>query len=216
MTGAGCGIPPTLLVFEGDSITAGGDSGNPYPSQVANALTADAVPIDWHNVAISGTTIAEMLIRASGRVDTFYHPEVTTVPQIVILFGGTNDIRSGANAATVISRTESYYAARAALGWKMIEVGMLSRTQVGLPADFEARRQVIRIDRLSKYTIATAVSNVWQNADGNLYIDLGADTVIGEDGDQNNATYYLDKVHLTAAGCAVVAGYVKDAILLFP
>jgi lysophospholipase L1-like esterase len=205
-----------LLVFEGDSITKGDGSGNPYPSQVAGLLTADDISISWHNVAINSSNIANMIARASNLVEPYFHPEVVDVPQVLILFGGTNDLRDGESAATVISRTESYYNARKARGWKFVEVGMLPRTQVGLPADFETKRQAIRTDRLSKYTIPTAYAAVWQNADGNFYIDLGADITIGDDGDQNSTAYYQDKVHLTAAGCAIVAGYVDKALRLFP
>jgi lysophospholipase L1-like esterase len=42
--------------------------------------------------------------------------------------------------------------------------------------------------------------------------DVGADKTIGADGAETDATYYRDTVHLTAAGYAIVAGVVADAI----
>ena len=42
--------------------------------------------------------------------------------------------------------------------------------------------------------------------------DVGNDATIGAAGASNDTTYYSDKTHLTTAGYAIVATYMKNAI----
>lgn len=182
-----------------------------YPTQVVEALGGRMAL----NFAVGGQTLAQMQADAATEIDVLLN-QAGGAPLVLSWWGGTNDNFGGASAATIISRLDTYYAARKAAGWRQIEIGMLPRSQSGTPAGFETNRQTVRADRLSKYTIATAEANIWKNADGNFYIDLGADTTIGQAGQTTNTTYYLDLTHLMTAGYAIVADYVKKAIQLFP
>ena len=71
---------------------------------------------------------------------------------------------------------------------------------------------------LADFPTTTGQTNVWTGGSyADYFIDLGGDMSIGQDGNQSNLTYYVaDQTHLTTAGGAVVASYVKNAILLFP
>lgn len=162
------------------------------------------------NLSVGGQTLVNMQTDASTQIDVLYDP---TRVRNLVWWGGTNGAYT---AAQKITQLETYYNSRQAIGWRQIEVGMLPRSQSGLPANFEADRQTIRTSRLAQYSIATAETNVWKDSNGNFYVDLGGDTAIGDAGDENNTIYYLDKVHLTNAGYAIVADYVKKAIQLFP
>lgn len=181
-----------------------------YPNQVAAQIGDRYTAL---NYSVGGQTLAQMQADAATQIDVLYNSQQRRGLQ---WWGGTNDLYFGASAATTITRAQAYYSARQAIGWRQVEVGMLPRTQSGLPATFEADRQAIRTSRLAQYSIATAETNVWKDSNGNFYVDLGGDTTIGDAGDENNTTYYLDKVHLTDAGYAIVATYVKKAIQLFP
>lgn len=181
-----------------------------YPNQVA-ALMGDR--FTSINDGVGGQTLVQMQSDAATQIDAiFYNPQRS----LLMWWGGTNDLFGGATAATVLSRSQTYYDARKAIGWRLVEIGILPRTQSGLPANFETSRQTIRTAKLAIYTTATSATNVWKNADGNFYVDIGADTTIGTNGNQSNLTYYLDGVHLTSAGYAIIAAYVQSAILLFP
>jgi lysophospholipase L1-like esterase len=165
------------------------------------------------NLSVGGQTLTNMQSDAATQIDVLYNPAKTLN---LIWWGGTNDLYFGASAATTITRAQTYYGARQAIGWRQVEVGMLPRTNSGTPSSFETDRQTIRTSRLAQYNIATAETNVWKDSNGNFYVDLGADTTIGLAGQTTNTTYYLDLVHLTNAGYAIVADYVKKAIQLFP
>ena len=47
---------------------------------------------------------------------------------------------------------------------------------------------------------------------GFVIADVAADTRIGDDGDEDDATYYVDGVHLNDTGYGIVAQIVADAI----
>lgn len=202
-------------MFDGDSITTGFGLAippdKPYPVQLIELFGKGSLI----NKAVGGQTLAQMEVDAATDIDALLG-FANGANLVLSWWGGTNDNYTGASAATIISRLDIYYAARKAAGWRQIEVGMLPRSNSGTPAGFEANRQAIRTDRLSKYTIATAETNIWKNADGNFYVDMGADTTMGLAGQETSTTYYLDLVHPTNAGYAIAANYVKKAIQLFP
>lgn len=165
------------------------------------------------NIAVGGQTLVNMQSDAVTQIDTQY--SVDNARTLLVWWGGTNDEYFGANAATTISRSLTYYNGRKAASWRQIEIGMLPRTNSGTPAGFETDRQTIRTSKLTQYSIATSETNIWKNADGNFYVDLGGDPTVGQAGQTTDTTYYLDLVHLTGTGYAIVANYVKKAILLF-
>lgn len=202
-------------MFDGDSLTTGFGLTIPpaktYPVQLIE-LFGKGSPI---NKAVGGQTLTQMEADAAMDIDALLG-FANGANLVLSWWGGTNDNFTGASSATIISRLDTYYASRKSAGWRQVEIGMLPRSQSGTPADFETKRQTVRTDRLSKYTIATAETNIWKNADGNFYIDLGGDLTIGQAGQTTNTTYYLDLTHLTNAGYAIIADYVKRAIQLFP
>ena len=162
------------------------------------------------NFGVGGHTLVQMEAVAVASID----PLINAQRNHVVFLGGTNDFGQGASAATVISRTVSYAANRQTAGAKTIEVGLLPRSDAGAPVDFETKRQAVRTSRLAVYTVATIYPNIWGDGNGNYYIDMAADTTIGESGDSNDLTYYSDKLHTTSAGDGVIAGYVAQAVSL--
>lgn len=183
----------------------------PYPSQVAALLGA---PLDWRNVAIGGTDVSQMISRAATRVDPLYRTAPQTKPQIVILWGGTNNL---SNATTTYNNIKSYCTARQTVGWKCVILTILPRTQAGISPSFETLRQSVNASLRADFPTATGESNIWTGASyADYLVDIGSDSTIGDTGDELNTTYYLDKVHLTSAGYAIIADYVKKAIQLFP
>ena len=120
----------------------------------------------------------------------------------LIIFAGTNDIHvNGTSGAATWALLEAYINARIAAGWPAgnICVGTMLPRQNQHEADRTALNTAIR-----------------SNAAGMGYIvaDFAADTTIGDAGDENNATYYADTIHPTAAGHAIMATIIINA--LFP
>lgn len=182
-----------------------------YPNQTV-ALLGYAVD-QLYNVAIGGQTMATMIATGPSIVD----PKLKRngAPQITPTWGGTNDLYFGATAATTYSRIAAYCAARKAAGWKVIVLSILPRTNSGTPVTFEADRQTVNASLLADFPTATGETNIWTGASyADALVNVGADTTIGLAGQTTNTTYYLDLVHLTTAGYAIVASYVQKAIQL--
>lgn len=158
-----------------------------------------------------------MITRAASVIDPYY--SAADRKTMLIAWGGTNDIAlGGASAATTYARIVTYGTARKAAGWRVIILSILPRSAAGTPATFEADRQTVNAALLADFPTATAHTNITSGgAYADYLINIGADTTIGEAGDELNTTYYTaDKVHLKNAGYAIVADYVKKAIQLFP
>lgn len=201
------------LVFEGDSLTAALISPLPerYPSQVAAGI---ATPLNWYNVAIPATTIVHMIARAAANVDKYAHPEVNSPPHAVILWGGSNDIAGADSAATIYASIKAYCQARKAIGWKVVVLTILPRLG---NTGYNTKRLAVNTLLLADFPSTTQHSLIYTGASyADYLVDVGSDQAIGEFGDELNPAYYSDGIHLTAAGMAIVADYVRKAIFLFP
>ena len=156
-----------------------------------------------------------MQARAATTIDPYYSPGTNRT--MLIAWGGTNDLYFGASAATAYSNIKTYAQARKNAGWRVVILSILPRTAGSPPASFETDRQTVNAALLADFPIATGQTNITSGgAYADYLINIGADTTIGLAGQTTNTTYYADLVHLTNAGYAIVADYVKRAIQLFP
>lgn len=183
-----------FIISEGDShVSGGGLAASDFPTSV---LTSLGSPYTGANVGIGGTQIEAAITRASANVDSRYNS--TRLDNVCCFFDGSNDMAGAFTAQQVYDNLKIYWAARRAIGWKVVAFTLLPR---GEDADVETKRQAI---------------NTLIKSDSTLYdalVDLGADATIGEAGDQNNLTYYgADKTHLTTDGYAVLIPLVVTAI----
>lgn len=134
-----------------------------------------------------------------------------TGKQIVLIWGGTNDIINGGTPAATYANAVQYGMDRKALGWKVIFYTMLPR---GTIPGIETNRQTLNALLLADFPTPTAFTNIYTGAAwADVLVDVGADATIGVPGSQFNLTYYSpDQIHLTNAGYTVVAGYAKQAL----
>jgi lysophospholipase L1-like esterase len=135
------------------------------------------------NLGVSGETLATMLANAPARVDSLYNPAKPA--NLVIIWGGTNDIANSHDApANVYANMKLYCAARHAVGWKVILVTMLSRTGAGVDAAKDTLNNLI----LADHSFADAL------------VDFTA-TPLGVDGGFSNTTNFQgDGIHPTQVG----------------
>lgn len=120
-------------------------------------------------------------------------------PKYLVIFAGTNDrFLNGTSGAAIWTLLQTYINARIAAGWLPgnICVGTM------LP-----RQGLFETDR------TTLNSSIRSNAAGMGYkvADFAADATMGPAGAENNATYYQDQIHPTAAGHVILANIVKAA-----
>lgn len=208
--------PGTWFVCHGDSITEGyGTTGwrtsdhYAYPyltTQLASSLTFGMVQLGISGQGFNyvypvypSSTFPNLTVDAVNRVDPILSQ---TGSKYLIIFAGTNDIfLNGTSGANTWTLAETYINARISAGWTIANVcvGTMLPRQNAHESDRTAYNNAIR-----------------SNAAGMGYkvCDFAANTTIGEAGDENNPTYYLDTIHPNDAGHAILAQIVKDT--LFP
>jgi lysophospholipase L1-like esterase len=198
---ASWGTPhPYSVVCEGDSITAGQGVTTPYPSQMATSLGAD-----WtvQNNGVSSDTIENMLANAPTDIDPKYNAN-RYKRNICVIFAGTNDLFFGETVDDTYGWLTSFCTGRRAVGFKVVVVTTLPRFSSTVPqATWDARR--------ADYN--TRIRTNWASF-ADAIADVAADSRIGDDGDNNDTTYYqVDAVHPNDTGAGVIASIVETALL---
>lgn len=192
-------VSPTnpQIVFVGDSLTSGVGStgGQTYPKQTVDLLSTTTT-YDYTNLGVMAWTVTNMTDSAPSGSDGHYND--LRPNNLLAFWGGTNDIFYGADATTAYNRIVSYAQGRKTLGYKVIVTTMLPRG-----ADVEGSRTSLNsLLRANWSTFADALS------------DPASDSRIGDAGDFSDTTYYSDGVHMTNAGYAIVASFMKHQIEL--
>jgi lysophospholipase L1-like esterase len=188
------------LIADGDSLTAGFGvgAGLDYVSQLQNR--AGGRWASFVNLGVSAQTLSDMLADAVSDVDAKLDGSKSR--NLVVCWGGTNDMFFGASGATAYGRLVSYCTGRRAAGFKVVVLTALPRNDAGVPADFATQRA----------TFNTSIRSNWATF-ADALADIAADSRIGDDGDYADATYYnADQVHLTAARYALVAVLVRPGV----
>jgi lysophospholipase L1-like esterase len=125
---------------------------------------------------------------------------------VLVIWGGTNDMNAGATGAATYANLVAYCNARraaaGAAGLKIVVLTTIARTLTAISdAQFE-------IDRLAYNALIRANYATFADA----LVDIATDTHFDAPADTNDTTYYVDKTHLTVAGYAIVAAAVKVAL----
>jgi lysophospholipase L1-like esterase len=183
------------VIFDGDSITAGQGATTSYPTRTMTGISETS----WRNIGVSGQSLTNMNSDRNDQVETAVRNGTTDV---VAVFGGTNDMEAGADAATTLSRMQTYHAGVRAAGYKTVAFTVLPRSAASTPANFNTIRATLN-------TSIRANTGGWYDA----LADVGGNLLIGEDGDSDNLTYYNgDKVHPNDTGAQIVADIASVAI----
>lgn len=192
-------IRDRLIVFEGDSLTVGGQNGAmPYPKQLMRATTNETVA---RVVAASGEKVSDMVVQFASTVAPLFKP-ATYRKDTAVLFGGANDV-TNETAPVAYDRLKTWWALARATGYKVVACTLPAGAPAAAGGGYNTRRNSL---------------NTLIKSDTSLYdalADLAANTNIGDDGDQDNTTYFnTDKLHLTTAGYGVVATIVAAAVAI--
>jgi lysophospholipase L1-like esterase len=144
---------------------------------------------------VGGKTTAQMISGGAATVDT--RQDSWNPRNWLIAWEGTNQLPVS-TAEESYDLLVQYCQERRAAGANKIIVGTM------LPAD--GRSEVER----QEYN--DLIRTNWDSF-ADAFADVGDDPTIGQTGDNLNLTYYnADKVHMTDAGYAIVAGIFEDAI----
>lgn len=185
------------IIFDGNSLTQQ-QFDNGYVPKTIELLGGGYL---YYVAALGGWRTEQMITAGPTKIDPLYQRQ--RIKNIVVAWEVTNDVGlGGANATQAYNNIVTYCTARRAAGFQVVVVTVLPIHQTTYPA-FEALRQ----------TVNTNIRNNWATF-ADAIADIGADSTIGEAGDEQNQTYYqVDQLHLRVPAGTIIAGYVKDAIL---
>ncbi len=124
---------------------------------------------------------------------------------ILLVAAGTNDLAGGNDLQDLLDRYYALMDSARATGWKTVACTVLPRTDAGLAlgqSGFDAERAAFNADIVAHWT-----------SHANALADVAAVTGVGAAGDSDNTTYYsTDKIHLNAAGHALVEPTYRAAV----
>lgn len=193
-----------LLVFDGDSLTAGGDTGAQatpltlnYPNQLVPLLDTT-----WeaYNFGNSGSVSATLLSNRPTFVDPLLNPIAYTSATLV-LWVGSNDVANNVTPATAWANVQSYLSGAASAGWTRIGV-LTVLPSTAFNSGQEANRQ----------TLNASIRNGWKGAGASFLVDVGQDPYLGVPGAATNPLWFADGTHLTQAGYNRVANLVGPPV----
>lgn len=192
-------ITRSVLVADGNSLTQGVGATPGVDDYVTQLLALIGGANYWRsfNYGVPGQGTPAMTADAVAQVDLQVR---NFARKICIAWEITNDlVVNGATDVTGYNNFVTYCQGRRAAGFKVIALTVLPRN------NFTA--QMITY----KNAINTNIRANWATF-ADALVDVAADSRIGDDGDENDSTYYFDGIHLKAAGYTIIANLAKPAV----
>lgn len=162
--------------------------GDDFMHEAAPAIadSSNRIPDTVVNLALFGQTTATLCADTTIQVDPLVSSHYEK--NICVVWCGSNDRAELWN--NTVTRLTAYIRGRQAAGYTVVALGMLPRGD-----------------------LTPAEQTAWGTFDLTGVADVFIDPAEGALADYNDSTYYQpDKVHLTTAGNAVIAGLVRAAI----
>jgi lysophospholipase L1-like esterase len=192
------------IVLDGDSITAG--TGASAPANAWASLLAASLGTDGYHVGnfgISGQTVGNatagggpaIYMRLNAATEEYTAGLRTSGNNVLVAWGGTNDLYYGRTAAQAFADFEAYCQGARTAGYKVLAVGMIDRNPTGSWTG--AKR--------------TDLNNLCVNAVGMYDAYLDPSDVDARFDDYTSALF-ADGVHPSDAGHAILASAIETQI----
>lgn len=189
---------PTItynVVFEGDSLTSG------VSTTLSNRVLSwqAGLPRDYrtHCVARAGETLSNMVSDFSTQVHPCFDSSLGSRKNVLVVWGGTNDI-SGSSGATVYASYASYCRTARANGWRVVAVTMLPRNTGG--------------NETNRTDFNTLLRAGWSGF-ADALADVDACSAINTVALTAGRYYESDRIHLSEEGNRLVGPIFQRAII---
>jgi lysophospholipase L1-like esterase len=198
------------IVWSGDSLTYGQNGNNPGTTSATRlAVVLNGLGPSWSgtNTGVAGQTLTQMTAQLGSQINALYNSSAQN--NYLVVQGGHNDIGSAGpylTAAQVIANIKTYLTtAFAAHTWKII---WCTEPPAAYPGAYPYNFDQIR-DAVNAYMRAN-----WQFLGITALSDFASSQIMGQDGQEYNATYYSnsDFTHPTNAGYTIWGQYDLAAI----
>ena len=198
---SGCGEAggdEVLVLFDGDSLTAGYlvGAGESYPSKVAGELP-DGVLV--RNVAVSGQTWPDLLADAAEEVDGAFSKARRR--NVVVVWAAANDLAAGFTGEEAAANARRYCEGRRRAGFSVVLLTMFPLQPPEVDPDYERERLAYN----------ARLRRDWREY-ADALVDVAGDDRFGDSSQPERARFFLDVVHLNAAGYEIVAELVTPAV----
>lgn len=192
------------LVFQGNSITAGFNSGaTPYWDVASTTLGISR--FDNFNYGVSGFTDADLSFIATTLAPSSYNSSLASNKNIAVCWEGTNSLGNNKTIAQTKIDIQAFCQKWRSAGFKVVTGTILDRN-----TNFSAGQTI------AGFQAAAADVNTWLRANYTTFADAladpASDTLLGSAGAASNATYFADGTHPTQAGHTLIGGYFATAI----
>jgi hypothetical protein len=184
-----------VLVWEGGSIISGGSATDGEELTRQTRALLDHTCHSYKSTS-GNRTLAEMIAEGPQHIDAYYDQSADA--NICVVMAGGGDLSSGADPLTVLDALRTYCAARRAAGFEVVVLTLLPRS---IPTGFNEARAVFNAMLRAQWPTF---------ADG--LADVTVDPRIGADGANLDPAYFLDQIHPTSAGYAIMAAAVAPAL----
>lgn len=185
---------PNNIVYQGDSLSVNPGAGGytSYDEQLRVIYPNEF----YRNQATAGDTCANMTSNLY-EIDVAYNASART--NKFFLLCGTNDINTGASAATTMGHIATLVNRARADGYSHVIVMTVPERS----GNYDAERYALN---------ALIISNA--STHNYVVVDLASEPEFDANGDELNTTYYYDQVHLTTAGHTIVSDLLEPLIQL--
>jgi lysophospholipase L1-like esterase len=187
----------SLLLFQGDSMTAGVSPASPYPNSI-NVLN----PFVKINNAVGSKTIATINLEAAALDDVLYRPYARE--NVYILWAGTNDLYNNFNVESAFNNLVATARNRQKKGFKVIVLTTLPR------CGFASNGSTTMESLINAYNVL--IRQRWSTFSDGI-ADVASNTTLQSVNPCTDTVYYNgDGIHLTNAGNALILPYIQEAI----
>ena len=188
-----------LIIFRGDSITAGlhAPPGLDYVSLVERRLAPLGARVV--RLAVPGETASEMAARAAAEIDPLHEPRLGR--GLVVLLAGTNDLDAGAPGEAILDSIAAFCRGRRVRGFAVVAATLSPYGATEAPERLERERRALN----------AALRAGWRGF-ADALADVGGDPALDDPARVADPALFVDRVHPAAAGHAIIARHVGDAL----
>jgi hypothetical protein len=191
-------IDTSLIICDGNSITAGGQyGGTPYPAHLKNLPVFNSVGCVVVNAGVGGQTTQQMTDDAVNQIDSQF---TTSRLCVVVAMEMSNDLYFNRDVAGACSRFKTYCLSRRNAGFKVVTVSICDR-YVPDYGDVQGFRNMIA-------ACNTWLRNDWQSF-ANSYVDAMS---VPELANADNLVNFPDRTHPASEPLRLLAVRVGKAI----